>query len=281
MKTVPDSSRRKTTKPDKVSRQARGQGSGSAASGRMTVAPLSEAADDRAVFVSSAPRRATDSEIEAPDLLGRMRKDIIAGVFAPGQRLKTDDLRGLYDVSVGALREALLHLLSEGLVCSEMNRGFSAAPVSVADFKDITELRIKFEIQALEDAIRNGDDAWEAEIVTSLHLLMKLEGGDASVARRVEWPSRHRRFHQSLVAGCRSPWLLHFRSTLFDQAERYRSLGRMHRRSPRDVKIEHQQLAEATLARNKTMACALAENHIRRTVENILSNVPGLSDTRK
>lgn len=238
-------------------------------------------ADDGSVLISSAPRRPPDSATEAPDLLQRMRKDILAGAFAPGQRLKTDDLRAKYDVSVGTLRETLLHLLSEGLVCSEQNRGFSAAPVSVADLADITELRIQFEVQALADAIRHGDDAWEAEIVTSLHLLMKLSVGDASVARRSEWPARHRRFHHALVAGCRSPWLLHFRSTLFDQAERYRSLGRLHRRSPRDVNVEHQQLAEAALARNVAKACDLSEKHIRRTVDNILTTVPGLSGSKR
>ena len=46
------------------------------------------------------------------------------------------------------------------------------------------------------------------------------------------------RFHQALVAGCRSPWLLHFRAVVFDQAERYRSLGRTYRRAKRDVKLE-------------------------------------------
>ena len=64
---------------------------------------------------------------------------------------------------------------------------------------------------------------------------------------------------------------------LFDQAERYRSLGRLHRRSPRDVNLEHQQLAEAALARNVTKACDLAEKHIRRTADNILTTVPGLT----
>jgi hypothetical protein len=39
------------------------------------------------------------------------------------------------------LREALLHLLSEGFVRSEVNRGFTVAPVSLSDFTDITKLR--------------------------------------------------------------------------------------------------------------------------------------------
>lgn len=271
-----------TTAPRKAARKSPARGREASAGAGHTVIDLPAGlSGDGSVLISSAPRRPSDAATEAPDLLQRMRKDILAGTFVPGQRLKTDGLRAMYDVSVGTLREALLHLVSEGLVCSETNRGFSAAPVSVADLADITELRIQFEIQALTDAIKHGDDAWEAEIVTSLHLLTKLGASDASVARMSEWPARHRRFHQALVAGCRSPWLLHFRATLFDQAERYRSLGRLHRRSPRDVIVEHQQLAEVTLARNTAKACDLAEKHIRRTVDNILTTVPGLSASKR
>lgn len=270
MRTASDPSRRKASSNRKK-----------ASKGRGGIALQHGLSDDGSVLVSSAPRRPRDDEDEAPDVLCQMRQDILAGVFTPGQRIKTDDLRAKYAVSVGTLREALLHLLSEGLVCSELNRGFSVAPVSIADLNDITALRIEFEVKALTDAIKHGDDAWEAEIVTSLHLLMKLGSGDASVARRSEWPSRHRRFHAALVAGCRSPWLLHFRSSLFDQAERYRSLGRLHRRSPRDVNVEHQQLAEAALARNVTKTSDLAEKHIRRTVDNILATVPELGGRKR
>ncbi len=227
------------------------------------------------VIVTSAPKSGTGAN--APfEVLRQIREDILCGKLEPDQRLKFDDLRARYDASIGTLREALLHLLSEGFVRSEANRGFTVAPVSFADLMDISRLRIQFESQALIDAIRHGDDAWEAEIVTSLHLLLKLTTPGAQAARSAEWPARHRRFHQALVAGCRSPWLLHFRGMLFDQAERYRSLGRMYRRSPRNVAADHQMLADAALARDATKAVSLAEKHIQGTLDNLLANVLGL-----
>ena len=122
------------------------------------------------VSITSAPRGDVESSF---DVLRQIRDDIVSGVFEPNERLKFEDLRDRYRASIGTLREALLHLLSEGFVRSESNRGFTVAPVSAADLMDITELRVQFEIQALEDSIRHGDDQWEAEIVTSLHLLMK------------------------------------------------------------------------------------------------------------
>lgn len=233
------------------------------------------------VLITSAPNSAPVAPGPAFDVLRRIREDILAGVFKPNQRLKFEDLRDRYSASVGSLRESLLHLLSEGFVRSEMNRGFTVAPVSVADLMDITQLRVHFELQALKDAIRHGDDHWEAEIVTATHLLQKVILENAVPARAPEWPARHRRFHYALVSACRSPWLLHFRATLFDQAERYRSLGRIYRKSPRDVGAEHQAIADAVLSRNVARACELSEKHIRSTFENIVTNVPGLKQSKK
>jgi DNA-binding GntR family transcriptional regulator len=233
------------------------------------------------VSITSAPRGDADGT-SSFDVLRQLREDIVSGAFQPNERLKFEDLRDRYQASIGTLRESLLHLLSEGFVRSESNRGFTVAPVSMADLMDITELRVQFETQALEDSIRHGDDQWEAEIVTSLHLLMRLiSGGDTPPTRSPDWPARHRRFHYALVSACRSPWLLHFRGTLFEQAERYRSLGRIYRKSPRDLGAEHQALADAVLARNVALACKLGEKHIRSTVDNVVRNVPGLKHARK
>lgn len=227
-------------------------------------------------LVTSAPvRLARTDGTGTAELVQRLREDILSGTLKPEYRLKFDELRDRYSASVASLREALLHLVSEGLVRSELNRGFSVAPVSLDDFRDITELRVQFEIQALADSIKHGNEIWEAELVTSLHLLLKLAevpGG----TRSPDWPGRHRRFHQALVAACRSPWLLHFRGVLFDQAERYRSLGRLYRKAPRDVGAEHKALAELALARDVGKSVALAERHIRSTVDNVTRNVPGL-----
>ena len=232
---------------------------------------------DETIFVSSAPSRIRDALLPE-DVVQRLREDILSGTLQPEQRLKFEELRFRYAASVATLREALLHLVSEGLVQSEQNRGFAVAPVSVADFQDITERRVEFEKQAIADSIAHGNDVWEAEIVTSLHLLLKLAEGAGT--RSPEWPARHRRFHQALVARCQSPWLLHFRSVLFDQAERYRSLGRRYRKAPRDVSAEHKALADTALDRDVSKAVLLSEKHIRSTADNVIANVPGLNKAR-
>ena len=151
------------------------------------------------------------------------------------------------------------------------------APISLADFLDLSELRVWLETRTLADAIRHGTDAWEAEIVSSYFLLNKLGAPrqDDPVGVKREWGKRHKRFHDALVATCTSPWSLHYRSELFDQARRYHWLTMIHARSRR--RNEHLDLRDAVLARDSDKACALIEGHIRTTVTQAASEVPGLT----
>ncbi len=226
---------------------------------------------------TTAPQDVLAEDAATFDVLRRMREDILCCVLKPDQRLRFGELRQRYGTSVGTLREALSHLVSEGLARTEAGRGFTVAPISLADFLDLSELRVWLETTTLADAIRHGTDAWEAEIVSSYFLLNKLGAPrqDDPVGVKREWGKRHKRFHNSLVATCTSPWSMHFRSELFDQARRYHWLTMIHARSRR--RNEHLDLRDAVLARDVGQACGLIEKHIRTTVEQAASEVPGLT----
>lgn len=227
--------------------------------------------------VTTAPQDVLGEEAATFDVLRRMREDILCCALKPDQRLRFDGLRKRYGASIGTLREALSHLVAEGLARTESGRGFTVASVSLADFLDLSELRVYLETRTLADAIRHGTDDWEAEIVSAYFLLEKLgvpQQDDPPSLKR-EWGKRHKRFHDSLVATCTSPWSLHFRSALFDQARRYHWLTMIHARSRR--RNEHLELRDAVLARDIEFACELIERHIRTTVEQAVSEVPGLT----
>ena len=46
----------------------------------------------------------------------KLRQDILAGVFAPGSKLRVEELRSSYEIGASPLREALSRLVSNGLV---------------------------------------------------------------------------------------------------------------------------------------------------------------------
>src|SRR5690349_6839687 len=56
-----------------------------------------------------------------------LRADILSCRIPPGAKLKIQDLCTKFSVSLGAIREALSRLTSEGLVTAEPQRGFRAA----------------------------------------------------------------------------------------------------------------------------------------------------------
>src|SRR5882762_2373993 len=100
-----------------------------------------------------------------------LQRDLVAGRYMPGHKLPIVQLAKSYGVSPGAVREALSRLISEGLVEFNEQRGFRAAPVSPAALMDITRTRVMIDAQALRDAIRLGDVAWEAEVLAMQHRL--------------------------------------------------------------------------------------------------------------
>ena len=88
----------------------------------------------------------------------RLRNDIIAGVLAPGSRLRVEHLKEVYEAGAGTLREALALLVSDALVNTYGQRGFWVKPISLEDFADLTEKRILLETDALRLSLKNGDD---------------------------------------------------------------------------------------------------------------------------
>jgi DNA-binding GntR family transcriptional regulator len=79
----------------------------------------------------------------------------------------------------------------------------------------------------------------------------------------------HGRFHNALIAACGPEWLLRFRSTLYEQSERYQRLGLMVSTQPRDVAGEHRRIYQATMDRDPKTATAELTRHFTRTAEAI------------
>jgi GntR family transcriptional regulator, carbon starvation induced regulator len=202
-----------------------------------------------------------------------LRGDIIRCRLRPNARLRMEDLRRRYGMSVSPLREALMRLESDGLVTLEENKGFRVSPVSPDHLGDLTETRIVIEGLALRGAIANGDVAWEGDIVSAFHRLSRHRKMDPASPQEVSpaWLREHRLFHATLVTACDSSLLKSFRANLFDQGERYVVLSILHTERPRDDIGEHEALMNATLARNADRACELCASHIRRTTEKVLA----------
>jgi DNA-binding GntR family transcriptional regulator len=217
----------------------------------------------------------TDSaELPGTDTLSEraanlVERDIIAGLLAPGARLGIVDLVQRYEIGATPLREGLSRLVSRGLIVGIGQRGFRVADVSREDLLDITRMRTVVEIEALRLAITNGDDAWEAGIVSALHQMrrhIERTGNDFREGAP-DFDRLHKAFHTSLLAACGSKRLLTAHSDLYDQAYRYRRVMMRAFDSGKKFVAAHQSLAEHVLARDLDVAQPMLAAHLHSTLD--------------
>lgn len=203
----------------------------------------------------------------------QLRADILSCRLLPGSKLKIQELCTRYAVSLGAIREALSRLTSEGLVTAEPQRGFKAAPISPADLTDLTKVRIEIDSLCLRKAIETGDVAWESHLVAAFHRMSRTPervAGDPTRSSE-EWAEAHAAFHTALVEGCGSPWLMRLHSQLYDQSERYRRLSVSVAPKKRNIGDEHQKIMDAVLARDADKAVKLLAQHLGATTAILLN----------
>ena len=233
-----------------------------------------------------ATRRSGPAETRAGDVLQRMRTDIIGCTLKPGMKLRFEALREQYAASFSTLREALARLVAEGLVLSEEHRGFAVTPLSRSDLEDLTDVRALVEKECMTRAIGRGGDTWEADILSTFHLMDRLPvrlGPKYYLSD--EWAKLHGAFHFALVSACSSPNLLEYRQKLFERAHRYRRISSQFRPYWRPKETQHKAIMDAVLARNAVKATKLIERHIRETTQNVLEHAahlfePGEERTR-
>lgn len=211
----------------------------------------------------------------------RLRADIVAGVLEAGKPLRLEALRQRYGLSFSPLREALMRLQSEHLVLSTALRGFSVAPLSLAEMKDAAETRILIEGEALRRSMRDGDDDWESGIVAAFHALSRQverqaqNTGATNVDDFAAMEDRHQQFHRSLIASCGSPRLLELADQLYIETQRFRLpclVGPISGTPRRDVAAEHKQIMDAALRRSEDAVTYLAE-HYWRTADMIAETI--------
>jgi DNA-binding GntR family transcriptional regulator len=204
----------------------------------------------------------------------QIRHDILFGRLDPSQKLKLDDLRDSYGISVSTLREVLNRLTAEGLIVAESARGFAVAPVSPENLKELASLRQLLECHALQQSFSIGDMDWEGRVVAAHHKLASMENrmliGDRSaleILKRYDWE-----FHHALLSACGSRVMLDAHAAVFDKYHRYLMIALVFR-GEASVR-EHRQLLECALNRDSQTAQKILIQHVTDCVTLTLTKWP-------
>ncbi len=190
-----------------------------------------------------------------------IRRMILVGDIAPGEKLKIDALRQKLDIGASPIREALSLLTSDQLVERLDQRGFRAADASRENFEEILGLRCALEEMALRQSLAHSTEAWEEALVLAHHRMVRAPRDDIET-----FEERHKAFHMALLANCGSQILMRFCSQLYDLNIRYRYIAaRGNSYRSRDVTQEHEAILDAALARDADAAARLLLEHYRKT----------------
>lgn len=197
-------------------------------------------------------------------LADALRADINRGRWKPGHSLRQDDLAEAYKVSRIPVREALALLQSEGLINIEPHRGARIAALSDKDIREIFDLRVLLEGEAVVAAT-------PSHTPRTLRILQRWQDDLAAEDEPVAWIATDRAFHEALYEPAGKPRLLNLIRQLRTPVERYglAALSPDSRREGWDD--EHRALLAAVAANEPSRAAAILTDHLRQTETAILA----------
>lgn len=107
--------------------------------------------------------------------------DIVTGVYQPGAILHEKKLMEKYGVSRAPIREALIQLCSENMLCNIPKKGYEVTALSTKDMQDIMRYRISIECGFMQQYGHMIDDARieKLEEHNVLHQAVSKEGQTA------------------------------------------------------------------------------------------------------
>ncbi len=110
----------------------------------LPVAATTNSAEDSTGYFSSVEQESINQIVYK-----RLVANIISGTVPPGQRLSPNKIAGQMEVSTTPVREALSRLAAKGFVTHHENRGWVAAQLSQSKFKEILQMRMLLECEAI------------------------------------------------------------------------------------------------------------------------------------
>jgi DNA-binding GntR family transcriptional regulator len=193
-----------------------------------------------------------------------LREAIVDGVYAPGQRLRQQELARQFGCSVIPIREALHQLAAEGFVVLDPQRGAKVATFNGRMLREVFEVRILLEGCAIRRAAeRMTRDA----ALRARRILERMERPSLSPG---EWVQLDWEFHDCLCVCADQEYLRKLISTLRRQMEPYLRLDLAKVRTIDFGRREHRRIYQACVRKDPDAAADHMTRHLRRTVEGFV-----------
>jgi DNA-binding GntR family transcriptional regulator len=211
--------------------------------------------------LGTVERRSTTDQV-----LHELRAAILAGRIKPTEQLPEAALARAFGTGRSAIREALRHLVQEGLVVTEINRGARVRPVSTEDVIDVYRARTAIETAAVGAMLERPDGFDITALEQAQQRIRDAAPPDASAPPSQELIAADIDFHRVMVSLAGSPRLSRAHEPLAAESQMLLNWHPVYLVS--DYVSDHQVLLGAISARTPG-AAEVVRAHLDLTVDLI------------
>ena len=181
-----------------------------------------------------------------------------------------DDLCSELGISRTPVREALIELISDGLVVFVRRRGFKIVELTRKEALDIIEVRSDLEKFGAELAAQRISDEQLERLEDKYNEMVKsLETSDSMLMYKLDYD-----FHNIIFEATGNNWLLGAIKKLRDNFLRIETQSAFSKKtSAKAVFTEHYKILKAIQKRDPDLARAAMQNHLEHTYHRTLANI--------
>jgi DNA-binding GntR family transcriptional regulator len=183
--------------------------------------------------------------------------------LTPGKSFSEAELGRLYNASRTPVREACRRLEHEGLVRITPFRGFSIAPLSVAEFHDLQEMQLMVEPSSAALAAERAD----SQELEQMHQLATYEYNVEDKNSYHEFLQTNCQLHSLIAHSTRNRRLAEVVSNIHIRLMRFFYLGLSLEPQGQTLVAEHVNLVDAICNRDAEQARRMATDHITKAIE--------------
>lgn len=200
----------------------------------------------------------------------RIRGEILSCELKPGSLLQERDLAERYAVSKSPIRDALLRLEAQSLIEVMPRKGYRVRPISVADARELYEMRLMLERTCVTRLVETADD----KRLDLLETFREAPAGDDLPC----WIAYNRDFHLAIAEGCGNARLANATREVLEQFDRLTLISvTAHENGGLDRYVEeHAAIIAAVRRRDKRAAAALVKDHVESSRKRLLDRIASL-----
>lgn len=216
-------------------------------------------ASDDIPWLSTMPPNALAQSTLKESIEQLLRRALVSGEMHPGEIYSANKMATQLQVSNSPVREAMMSLAHSGLLELVRNRGFRVVELTEDDKREVYELRLHIEVEAIRRVTDRGITEEQAKHISDL----SQQTVDLVNEPLIDYLEADQRYHLALIELLNNKRWLDFVENLRDQS---RVNGYYSFLEDNDHLVnsaqEHQRITQAVIRGESEMAAALMVQHL-------------------